>query len=337
MDPFAHFSTGAVIGKLFLYDIISKELGDKNALIISLLLGGILGILPDIDILYKKFISNIKYLEIHRTWTHSIFSHIVIAFFFCYLFCQITQTTFEISYQNIKLFFAAFIILFSHIFLDALTSWGVFYFYPFKVQWSLKSMSVVDLVFDFFLLVQLILLTLNLQSYIPFFIAICYLIFSLINRETYIKPLFKRELKKQEIIYSDLFIKPVFSNAFIWTCIVKQGDKYYTGYYSLFQNKKSIEFSTHSRNEILANNSGYLESQELIHRIKKVTSDWVSFTVLNKRLFINDVRYGFKTFSPDETRYAVSYEIIDEKADVISHINPLPNWYKIIWNRLFAK
>jgi membrane-bound metal-dependent hydrolase YbcI (DUF457 family) len=87
-----------------------------------MLIGGIFGILPDIDIFIKK----------HRNgFTHSIFTSILV--FFIILILSI------IEYEGIfSSFFSwdsaliASIAIFSHTIADSLTSWGVPLYYPFS-------------------------------------------------------------------------------------------------------------------------------------------------------------------------------------------------------------
>lgn len=335
MDPFAHFSTGATIGTILLKDTFSF-LGETNSLLISLFLGGIIGILPDIDILYKKLISNIYYFEKHRTWTHSLFIHLPFSILISLLIILYTNNDFSIIViANYTLYIIS--ILLSHIILDALTSWGVYYFYPLKTTWATKSTSVIDLIFNLLMSLQLLTLFLFKENYIFFILATLYLLSLLAVRQLYITPFFKKELIRQKIQYTRIDIKPIFSNGLIWTINIEQEDNYLSGYYSILQKNKKVHFFQHKYNlkTISTNN---LQISTLIKRLAIITDNWYSISVINNQICINDIRYGLKTFSNEEEYYGVIYKISDgpKGLDVTQFIKPPKGWFYMILKRIFT-
>jgi len=139
MFPTTHAHIGDTTGVLLLQHKFCEifYVNETNAFLMSLAVGVFFGILPDYDFIFKHLKSQIYYLENHRKTSHSIFLHLIISSIvplILYFYIENTNnTTLYLSSSQYQYFgFSIFIILFSHVFLDALTSWGVYYFYPFK-------------------------------------------------------------------------------------------------------------------------------------------------------------------------------------------------------------
>jgi inner membrane protein len=61
----------------------------------------------------------------------------------------------------------------------------------------------------------------------------------------------KNILTKQHIIYSDYFTTPAPLNSWLWYVVTKNDSGYNTGYYSVFDNNKQIDFHFFPKNDFL--------------------------------------------------------------------------------------
>ena len=129
MEPITHLLTGYHLSNLW----PSSLKYSRRAVILGALF-------PDIDhiliILHKEY-----YLLYHRTFTHSILTAPLFAFFLVFIFKMKHKNGVFSSY-----FFLVFIGILSHLALDLVVSYGIKLFYPFG-QWSYLSWSyVIDIV-----------------------------------------------------------------------------------------------------------------------------------------------------------------------------------------------
>lgn len=333
----SHITVGATLGVLLFREVFITNTSDNlMATIISFFLGAFIGFLPDIDFLNQKLKSNIYYLEHHRKWTHSILVHIPLSISFSYILLK-----FNIIELN-EFWFCSlsfFMILFSHLILDLFTSWGVYLFYPFKKVISTSSVSIVDLFFSLTMLVQMVFLFWVKNSYVvylPIIIAFGYLIYGYCLR-FYIIKIFRKALLKQGIAYYEIDVKPTFINTLVWTINVRTSDdSYLVGYYSILQKTKEITFASFKTNDDFVDYND-AELLVIITRLKAVFNNWYSFSIIDNQLYVNDVRYGFKTTDLDETEFAQPFLIEKRKEsyDVYRKTDFKKGWFIKLTTRIF--
>ena len=130
--PYAvtHFLVALILVGLW-RDFFVKD--KKRFPLFYVLLGGIAGMLPDVDIAVYYFLSFFGYAfsEVHRTFTHSLFFPLIFFVLGCLSF--LFHKKIEIHHLRVRniLFVLAFGI-FTHIALDALVAGTVLPFYPFS-------------------------------------------------------------------------------------------------------------------------------------------------------------------------------------------------------------
>jgi inner membrane protein len=272
MDSISQAVLGASVGEA----ILGKKIGRKAAV-----LGAVLGTVPDLDVLLTPFFSNFQNISIHRGYSHSILFCLFGAFFFSYLLSKVKWTK-EIA--STKLWLFSFLALFTHVMLDAFTTYGTQLFLPFS-DWrvSFDSINIVD---PFYTIPLLIGVGLSIyyhkkESYkhglpntVGLFVSSCYLIFTLVNKQ-YISSIFTSQLTEQQMPSSKLLTVPVGIGNLNWYGVGKDTDNLYLGKYSLFQ-KNKIEFHTFPINDDLLMNL----DRNLVTKMKWFAQDF--YTVAQK-------------------------------------------------------
>ena len=143
MDSLTQAALGAAIGEATL----GKHIGNKGAV-----LGAIVATIPDLDVALYLFYDKFEMLSIHRGFSHSIVFSMIGAFLIAYVLQRIKWTK-MVSY--LKLWIFTWLTLFTHILLDAFTSYGTQLFLPFTDRRiSFDSINIVDPIYTIPLLVD---------------------------------------------------------------------------------------------------------------------------------------------------------------------------------------
>jgi len=247
MDSVTQAVLGAAIGEA----VLGKKIGNKAAL-----LGAIGGTIPDLDILLNPFFSTLQNISIHRGYSHSILFCLLGGLFFAWLLTKVKWTK-EISYT--RLFSLSFLALFTHILLDAFTTYGTQLFLPFSdYRVSFDSVNIVDPLYTLPLL-ALLLITLfkarsnglirsKANSY-GLILSSAYLIFTLGNKER-VENIFQNALDERGIQIEYLSSVPVKVANIYWYGVARSSDSLYLAKYSPFQ-KDDLKFDVFPVNEQL--------------------------------------------------------------------------------------
>lgn len=143
MDPFSQFAFGALSASIPSKKNIQNSL-DQKKIKWTLIIGGLSGMMPDLDIVIRSPSDDLLALEFHRHFTHSLFfvpfGALLAAFIFWFLFKRIR------IYGKGWLYLTCFLGFLSHGPLDALTSYGTHLFWPLNnLRVSTSTIAVVDI------------------------------------------------------------------------------------------------------------------------------------------------------------------------------------------------
>lgn len=247
MDSLTQATLGAAIGEA----VLGKKIGHKAAIF-----GAIIGTVPDLDVLLIPFFNEFQKISIHRGYSHSILFCLLGAFLFAYILNRIKWTK-EISFRKLWIF--SFLVLFTHVLLDAFTSFGTQLLLPFT-DWrvSFDSISIIDPVYTLPLLVGLMMSLFfykkkhkrrSLPNSLGLIFSSLYLLFTLANKQ-HIQNVFYDQLEQQNIASFRLLTVPVAIGNSTWFGVAKGKEHLYIGKYSeLKQNK--IEFHSFPINDHL--------------------------------------------------------------------------------------
>ena len=118
MDSLTQFALGAGVGLA----VLSRRIGPRRAA----LTGGVLGTLPDLDVLFP-FDDPVDSFILHRGATHSFFVHAVVTPIFGEVLMRLFKSLRE---ERLRSYLAVYLIFVTHAIIDALTIYGTRVFWP---------------------------------------------------------------------------------------------------------------------------------------------------------------------------------------------------------------
>lgn len=247
MDSLTQAALGAAVGEAML----GKKIGGKAAVI-----GAIIGTIPDLDVLITPFFTPLEKISIHRGYSHSVLFCVLGALLIAYVLRQLKVTRAEAYW---RLWVLSFLALFTHVLLDAFTTYGTQLFLPFT-DWrvSFDSINIVDPFYTVPLLAGVLLSVFlfapdaprrALPNRIGLIVSTAYLLFTLINK-AHIEDVFAAALAEQDIKFEKLLTVPVKVGNMIWYGVANDGEQLHLGKYSMLAGN-TIEFESFPINEQL--------------------------------------------------------------------------------------
>jgi len=272
MDSLTQIVLGAAVGEA----VAGRKLGNW-----ALLLGAIAGTLPDLDVLATWGSSDqIRQLQIHRAYSHSMFTHILAAFplawisilaaknrgylkrlnfrqrVYAYPWLRITQTMDRANMGWKKWYLFWFLGLFTHALLDCGTTYGTRLFLPFtKYQVAFNNVSVIDPLYTLPFLVLLILMMCYRRGSdkrkkwfkIAWIVSSTYMLLTF-GLKFGVHQKFKNTLVEQGKSFTELNSTPTILNAILWSGIAYDKDSLHVAEYSYLRNDIPIHWISFARN-----------------------------------------------------------------------------------------
>lgn len=248
MDSLTQATLGAVIGET----LLGRKIGNKGAVI-----GAIIATIPDLDVVLLPLYSAIERISVHRGFSHSILFSFIGAFLIAFVLSKIKWTKF-ISYSKLWLF--SWLALFTHIVLDAFTTYGTQLLLPFSnYRVSFDNINIVDPIYTIPLLTGLLLsLTIYRNkskrikpTVIGLAISTLYLVITF-GLKYSVNNTFSSNLKEQGISYNKLLTVPVGIGSINWYGVAKTDSSLFIGKYSNFK-QNDIVFTEFPINDNLLN------------------------------------------------------------------------------------
>jgi inner membrane protein len=332
LDSLTQIVLGASVGEV----VLGKKVGNK-----AILWGAIAGTLPDLDVLLRYFTDEISSTQMHRGFSHSIVFAVLIAPLLGWIAKKIHFKLKEVSFKDwTKLFFWTTV---THPLLDAHTTWGTQFFWPFNYRLAYQNIFVVDPLYTLpFLMFLIIVMTLKKDNpkrskfnTIGLSLSSTYLLLTLIFKWISFQE-FKEGLENQEIEYVEIDTKPSPLNSILWSSLIETDKGYRTAYYSLFD-KQEITYSK----EFLKNHhllEPYLE-QKVIKQLIDISAGWYRIEEKNGKLLFWDLRFGQMGMDVNNASFLWYYELnIDEDGNV-SAIKRQPEIknFKLVFKELFNR
>ena len=313
MDSVSQFVLGAAVGEV----VLGKKLGNR-----AVILGGIGGTIPDLDVLSSPFLSEVDSLAFHRGISHSITFAVFGALLFGWLGYKYYKwrykpdSNWELPRQRSFqwMFFWAFL---THALLDSFTMYGTQLFAPLSdYRLAFSTISVADPLYTVpFLLCLLIACFYNrlnkkraFWTWIGISWSCLYLLFTVVNKSL-VKAEFERQLAQQGITYKNQIIGPTILNNILWSTTVESDSVYYQGHYSLFD-KSPIEFKPIAKNHNLIPE----QDDRTVNILKWFTNGYYNIIVRHDGfLQFNDLRYGtFKGSGDGENDFVFRF-VLDKQ------------------------
>lgn len=285
MDSITHLALGACMGEAF----AGKKLGKK-----AMLWGAMAQSVADIDFISSLWMNTPSALLAHRGFTHSFLFCIVITPLLA-LLAERWHRPHNIRLQQWILFFGG--VIFIHIFIDAFNNYGVGWFEPFShARISFNAIYVADPFFSVFPgIACIVLLLLNRRSLrrkiwwrIGLLMPVLYLGLCLYNKLR-IDSDVRKILQQQQIGYTRYFTTPAPMQNWLWFVVAGNDSGYYTGYRSLADSKKEIDFHYFPRNDSLL---AALHDHEELQQLVRFSKQFYTMEKWNDTLVFNDLRFG---------------------------------------------
>jgi inner membrane protein len=339
LDSLSQIVLGAAIGEL----TIGRKIGNK-----AQLWGAIAGTIPDLDILLNPFFSDelIK-LQIHRSYSHSMFVHFILAIPFAWLTFRLFKRRIELRSWYI-MWLLGFL---THTLLDCCTAYGTQLLLPFtNFLVGFNNIAVVDPLWTIpFMLLLLVCLFMKRDNpsrlrwaWVATTYAIVYMGYTLANKY-HVHQKFDAELKRQDIQTESLYTSPSMFNNWLWAGITTTQDSIWLGEYSVLQSSSQVEWVSYDRNlGILKNHP----AQDQIKVLEWFAQDKYLVREVGDELHFFIVKWGRSDFRKTEPHEAfIFYWKIIQENGIWRGVPVQPNFGKeefteawnALWNRVFDR
>lgn len=310
MDTLTHTVLGACLGEL----AAGRKIGRK-----AMLIGALANNFPDIDVVCYLWMDPTQALLAHRGITHGIVFNVILSL----LLASGLQTiwrSWQLNYgQWLLLLGGGFM---SHILLDTLNAYGTGLLEPFSHErFSLNALYIADPFFTVpMILAAFALLFTKYDSpnrkvwpKLGLTLSFAYLLLCGINK-VYVNSITEKSLRWHGIASRDYFVTPTPLNNLLWYIVVRDGDQYHTGYYSVLDDHLPL-FHTIEKNESLL--APYRRS-EGVQNLVRFSQGYYTLQEEDGMLLFNDLRFGQESgWIIPQAPYVFSFDIRDEKPHMI--------------------
>lgn len=303
MDSLTQIVLGAAVGEA----VAGKKIGNK-----AILWGAIAGTIPDLDVLASPWFDTVQELTFHRSVTHSLLFALLVSPVFGWLVKKLYFADSATFKDWSLLFFLGFT---THAVLDSFTTWGTQLLWPFS-DYGIAFYNIF--VVDPFYTVPFMAFVLAALFYsrhskmrsrlntIGLIASTCYLAFSFIAKY-FANKAFEESLDQQNINYRGYISKPTPLNTIFWAVTVEADNGFYTGFYSLLDENKNINFDFEpQQKELLKPFKGDKKLEQLL----EITKGYYTVEQAEKGLFIKDLRFGkFDGWRKSGGQYVFVYHV----------------------------
>ena len=250
--------------------------------------------IPDIDFISSLWLNTADHLLAHRGFTHSILFAFIISPPLA-LLAERFHRPHNISCTRWLFFLGSAILM--HILLDAFNNYGVGWFEPFShYRISFNILYVADPFFSLApAIASVVLLVFSKKKLYRRFwwkfglgISFLYLGYSVGNK-IYINRQVKQLLAHKNIHYTRFFSTPAPLQNWLWFVVAGNDTGYYTGYISVFDSKKNMEFHYFPRNNELLS---LVKNNDDVPKLLRFSKGFYTIEKHTDTLLFNDLRFG---------------------------------------------
>ena len=332
MDSLTQIVLGASVGEA----VLGNKIGNK-----AILWGAIAGTIPDLDVIVRYFTDEISATQMHRGFSHSFVFAVLIAPLLGWISKNI-----HVKYKNVslkdwaKLFFWATV---THPLLDAHTTWGTQFFWPFNFRLAFQNIFVVDPLYTLpFLTFLILVMTIKKDNpkrkkynTIGLSLSTSYLVLTLIFKYISFQK-FEEGLQNQEIEYVEMDTKPSPLNVILWSSLIETDKGFRTAYYSIFDKKEIIFSKEFPKNHELI--KPFLD-QKVVQQLIDISAGWYRIEERNGKLLFWDLRFGQMGMDVDTASFLWYYDLNIDKNGIVSAIKRQPEIknMSLIFSSLFNR
>lgn len=326
--------TQALLGASVQASLLGRWQGRK-----ALLYGAMLGTLPDLDVIidYGDAVANTTY---HRGFSHSLFVLSVVAVLLAWLVRRIRPHP---DYSAMRLFFTFWLVLATHVTLDAFTTYGTQLFWPLTsapVAWS--SLFIIDPLYSLPLLLAVLAGAIvgfsgraSRWATTALMLSTLYIGFSLAGKQM-AEQRVEALVAQENLQVEQLFSAPTPFNSLLWRVVLVDGEDYYETLVSWFDSEPPRLVRLPRREEL----SQLLVDSAQHARLQWFTGGVMRYDVIGKQLLVTDLRLGMTGFHP--FRFTLA-EQQDGDWRLIQHVERLPtergdmSRLKVLWQRVWQQ
>lgn len=247
MDSVTQVVLGAAVGEVML----GRKLGNK-----ALLLGAIAGTIPDLDVVLNLFTHDpISKLRIHRSYSHSMFTHFVLALPLAWLSLRWSKA----GISKARWYWFWFLGLFTHALLDCCTTYGTRLFLPFtSYQVAFNNVSVIDPLYTVpFMLILIACMFFKRThpkrikiAWASIIVSSLYMLLTFgLKYGAHQKFIANFEKQNPTIKNVEFNSTPTILNAILWSGIAYNHDSLWVAEYSFLRNDIPVTWTGYARNE----------------------------------------------------------------------------------------
>ncbi len=321
MDTITQITLGAAVGEACL----GREIGNKAAG-----WGAVLGVVPDLDVFANPFVTEVQELAIHRGITHSLFFSVVAAPLLGWLLYRYYRGD-NVSWRRWSLL--VFLVLFTHVFIDACTSYGTQVLQPFSnYTFSFNTIFIIDPFYSLPLMAG-VLISLFMRRHTParrwanylglgfssLYLAAGFAI------KGHVNGVFEENFNTKDIPAERYMTTPMPFTEFLWVGYARSDEAIYAGLYSIFDDDREIEFRQVDINDqLIAPYRGQLP----VERIRWFSQGYYSVTEEGGGLYMHDIRFGrwdlWLREEPSPLIWSYRLEFNDDSTRVVGfdHLDP---------------
>jgi len=286
MDPLSQACLGASLSQ--------SSTGDRSKQLSALIIGGLSGMVPDLDVFIRSAEDPLLFLEYHRQFTHSLFFvpfGALICTFLFYLFMKK-----NLSFKQIYLF--SFLGFATHGLLDACTSYGTQLYWPFsnlRVAWN--TVSIIDPLFTLPVLLLIFLAVIKKQALyarLSLLYVVLFMSFGLLQKQR-AEEMINELAQSRGHQIEKLLAKPSFANRHVWKLMYEHDGRFYVDAVKLLWRVQLIQGSSVQKLDIerdfpwLSSDS---QQAKDIERFRWFSNDFLAVSESDEN-FIIDARYSF--------------------------------------------
>lgn len=326
--------TQALLGATVQASLLGRWQGRK-----ALLYGAVLGTLPDLDVVidYGDAVADMTY---HRGFSHSLLVLSLLAVALAWLARNVRP---DPNYSGMRLFLTIWLVLVTHVLLDAFTSYGTQLFWPLTtppVAWS--SVFIIDPMYSVPLLLAVLAGAIfGLQGRdarwptLALILTSLYLGFTLTGKQM-AEQRVEAAIASHGIEGAQVFSTPTPFNSLLWRVIIVDGDNYYEALVSWLDDGPP-QLVRIPRGEQLA---ALLTESPQHARLRWFTGGVLRYDEIDDQILVTDLRLGMTGFHP--FRFALA-ERNGDGWRLISDVQRLPaergdaDRLKQIWQRIWQQ
>ncbi|CTQ68785.1 metal-dependent hydrolase [Roseibium alexandrii] len=285
MDSITQFVLGAAVSTACL----GKKIGPRKAALV----GGLLGTVPDLDVLIP-FADPVDSFVYHRGWTHSVFVHALAAPVFGELLVRLFKGLRELrwlTYLTVYLCFA------THAMIDAMTVYGTRIFWPFYPDpVGVGSVFIIDPVYSLPLLFVVIWAffkrdwTQRFGRWVGGVLVAtsAYMLLS-VGIQSHVEQRAEQIFASQGQVPEKIFAIAAPFNIALWKVIGLDEDRYQNLYLSLFDGDQEPEIYTHSRHPELV---ACVQNSDAYQKLDWFSRGFNRAELVDGKVVISDLRMG---------------------------------------------